>query len=344
MRKPYNGTEDNDRDIPGNGVGEGGSIPSGFSPSQYLSDMEKPGFLKMIRIGGLIAMIPPLLIGTIVAFRIQGNVDLTSFLLACIVGFSLHISMNVYNDIYDTEQGSDTLESSRSLFSGGSGALIENPGLKDKMLWISRFGILIAFLGTLGLLYLLETGLWPGMISVFGSMAFLSKFYTAEPIKLAYRSLGEITVWFGFGPLAILLATTAQGVGFDHLVLLTMPITGLSTLTFSWGGEMADMPYDREAGKIGLAIRIGIEKSVYVLAALHILIILNVYVISQITGTGHFMFVPLIPYVISVSIAFKTLLEDPSDRKNILKGTKINFIGFLIFSAGIIFSFAFLIL
>ncbi len=222
--------------------------------------------------------------------------------------------------------------------------LIENPGLRDKMLLISRSGILIAFLGTLVLLFMLETGLWPVMIFVFGSMAFLSKFYTAEPIKLGYRGLGEITVLFGFGPLAILLATTAQGVGFDHLVLLTMPITGLSTLTFSWAGEMVDMPYDREARKIGLAIRMGIEKSVYVLVVFHVLIILNVFVISQITGTGYMMFVPLIPYGISVSIALKTLLEDPSDRKNIKRGAKLNFIGFLIFSAGMISSFAFLIL
>jgi len=297
----------------------------------------------MIRVGGLVAIIPPLIIGTILAFHIQGSVDFTSFLLACIVGFSLHISMNVYNDIYDTEQGSDSLKSSKSLFSGGSAILIEHPELKDKMLWISRSGILIAFLGMLGLLYLLDTELWPLMIFVFGSMAFLSKFYTAEPIKLAYRGLGEITVWFGFGPLAIFLATTAQGVGFNQLVILTMPITGLSTLTFSWGGEMVDMPYDREAEKFGLAIRIGIKKSVYVLGALHILILLNVYVISRITGTGHSMFVPLIPYVITALIAFKMLLEDPSDRKHIKKGAKINFISFLIFCIGIIFSFVFLI-
>ena len=56
------------------------------------------------------------------------------------------------------------------------------------------------------------------------------------------------------------------------------------------------------------------------------------------------MFVPLIPYGISVSIALKTLLEDPSDRKNIKRGAKLNFIGFFIFSVGIISSFAFLIL
>lgn len=86
-----------------------------------VSEKGKPGFFKIIRVGGLIAMVPPLLIGTIVAFYIRGSVNLISFFLACIVGFSLNISMNVYNDIYDTDQGSDSLESSGSLFSGGSG-------------------------------------------------------------------------------------------------------------------------------------------------------------------------------------------------------------------------------
>lgn len=40
--------------------------------------------------------------------------------------------------------------------------------------------------------------------------AFLSKYYTAAPIKLGYRGFGEILVWFNFGPMAIALAGLSQ--------------------------------------------------------------------------------------------------------------------------------------
>lgn len=215
----------------------------------------------MTRITGLIAMLFPLLISTAVAMFITGNLNIPGLFLAAVVGFSIHISMNVYNDIYDTKQGSDSLSSSKNLFSGGSATLIKNPELEGKMFTIARTGLFIGLLGTLGLIWISEIHLWPVFIFIFLTASFLSKYYTAEPFKFAYRGLGEIVVWFGFGPLAILLGSAAQGVPFHPLIISIMPITGLTTLIFSWSGELADMPYDIKAKKRGLVLRLGIKRA-----------------------------------------------------------------------------------
>lgn len=67
---------------------------------------------------------------------------------------------------------------------------------------IARAGLALGFLGTLGLIHI-RPDLWPIFIFIFVTAAFLSKYYTAEPFKLAYRGLGEIVVWAGFLAMAL---------------------------------------------------------------------------------------------------------------------------------------------
>ncbi len=298
-----------------------------------------PGTFEMIRGHGLIAMLVPLLISTCMAIIITGRLNTSGLLLAAVVGFSIHISMNVYNDIYDTKQGSDTLDSSKSLFSGGSAILLSNPELEGKMFTIARAGLLVGFLGTLGLMYVSEYHLWPVFIFIYLTASFLSKYYTARPFKFAYRGLGEIVVWFGFGPLAILLGAAAQGVPFHPLILSIMPITGISTLLFAWSGEMVDMPYDMQANKRGLVLRIGLKNSIYVLFILHMLLIGNVLFVSYILTDGWIIVLTMIPYLIILPKIFADLRGSTEHRTKVLKGAKMNFFSFLIFSLTIMLGF-----
>ena len=70
--------------------------------------------------------------------------------------------------------------------------------------------------------------------------AFLSKYYTAAPIKLAYRGMGELFVWLAFGPMAILLAAVGQNVGFHTYIIAGLAVTGLSTLSILLIGQLID--------------------------------------------------------------------------------------------------------
>ena len=251
----------------------------------------------MIRAGGLLAMLTPLVISTLLAFKITEKFNLLGFLLAVIVGFSLHVSMNVYNDIYDTRQGADTLESSESIFSGGSAAIVKNPELESLMFYIARTGLIVALLGTLSLICASERWTWPIFSALYIILAFLSKYYTAAPVKFSYRGLGEIIVWLGFGPLAIFLGATAQELTFHPEILLLAPLTGLSTLIFAWGGEIVDMPFDKGAEKIGLVLRMGLRNSIYGLMALHILLAANTVLLALFIDSGWILYLALLPYI-----------------------------------------------
>jgi 1,4-dihydroxy-2-naphthoate octaprenyltransferase len=303
-----------------------------------------PGTFEMIRAYGLLAMLVPLTISTAVAVIVKGGFDPSGLLLAAVVGFSMHISMNIYNDIYDTRQGCDTLESGKSIFSGGSAVLVKDPRLEGKMFTIARAGLVAGFLGTLGLMYISERELWPVFLFIFLTAAFLSKYYTAEPFKFAYRGLGEIVVWSGFGPFAILLGAAAQGIPFHPMIVAIMPVTGLSTLVFSWGGEMADMPYDRRAGKRGLVLRMGFRNSIYGLAVIHALLIANVAFAAYLFTNGWILLLAIVPYLLLLPGIFFLLAKGLKDRKKINEGARLNFFSFVVFSLMIMAGFIILTL
>ncbi|MGM0510801.1 MAG: prenyltransferase, partial [Thermoplasmatota archaeon] len=216
---------------------------------------KEPGFLEMIRAPFLFAIIVPLFSGTLVSVSITGEFNLVGFLLVLVIGISLHITTNVYNDIYDTKQGADNQSSMKSEFSGGSGILVERPGILPKMFSIARGGIVIGIMGSFLLMFFIEQRLWLNLWIIIGICVFLSKYYTAAPIKFAYRGLGEIIVWIGFGPLAVLLAGIGQNLFYHPVLLSITPITGLGTLFIVWMGEMVDLPTDRDGGKHGLVAR-----------------------------------------------------------------------------------------
>lgn len=300
---------------------------------------ECPSTFELIRAYGLLAMLVPLTISTAIAVLVTGGLSLWGLFFASVVGFSIHISMNIYNDIYDTKQGCDTLDSGKSLFSGGSAAMVADPGLEGKMFMIARSGLFIGFLGTLGLIYISEPELWPIFVFIFVTAAFLSKYYTAEPFKFAYRGLGEIVVWAGFGPFAILLGAAAQGIPFHPLEVSIMPVTGLSTLIFAWGGEMVDMPYDLKAGKRGLVIRMGLKNGIYGLFVLHFLLIANIVFAAYLFTNGWVLLLALVPYLLLLPRIFILLREGLGNREKLYEGARLNFFSFVAFSATIMAGF-----
>ena len=226
----------------------------------------------------------------------------------------------------------------KSMFSGGSAVIVRNPELEGKMFTIARGGLVLGFLGTLGLIYN-RPDLWPVFIFIFVTAAFLSKYYTAEPFKLAYRGLGEIVVWAGFGPFAVLLYAAAQGIPFHPLVISIMPVTGLSTLIFAWGGEMTDMPYDKKAGKRGLVLRMGLRNSIYALLTLHLLLIANIFYAAYLFSGGWILLLALVPYLLLLP-GISTLLEKGlENREKLYAGTRLNFFSFVVFSMTIMAAF-----
>ncbi len=295
--------------------------------------MKNPGILKMIRAPFLSSIIAPIFAGTLLAVSINGYLNITGFLLVTIMGIGLHVATNVYNDIYDTIQGTDRVNVHRNESSGGSGVLLDNPGLMGKMFFLARTGLVISFISTLLLTLLLEQRLWPYLWALFLLSAFFSKFYTAPPVKLAYRGLGEIFVWLAFGPMAILIATVGQGITFHPQVIMLMPITGLSTSSILLAGQMIDVDADREGGKHGVASRLGTEFTSRFYLFVQAAIIGNIVLISFLyPGISQLFLLVLLPYIFIFPRAAQVITRHHGDPDRLKKGAKLTVMIHLIFS------------
>ncbi len=240
----------------------------------------EPGIAQMIRAPFLSSILSPILSGTLLAVVLSGEFNPIGFLLVFIMGIGLHAATNVYNDIYDTLQGTDKVNIHRNEFSGGSGILINFPHLESKMFSIAHWSLILALFATAALMAVVNENLWPTLWGLYLLSAFFSKYYTAAPFKLASRGFGEISVWFAFGPMALLVATVSQNVGYEPAVIVAMPITGLSTSSILLIGQLIDRPADEETGKHGVAIRAGTRLTALFYALVQLALVSNVIVLA----------------------------------------------------------------
>jgi 1,4-dihydroxy-2-naphthoate polyprenyltransferase len=292
-----------------------------------------PGFLKMIRAPFLSSIILPLSIGSLLSFHINGKLDALNLIIVFIMGICLHIATNVYNDIYDTLQGTDKINANRNEFSGGSGVLVADPGLLPLMVRIARFGLIGAAAATIALWFRIDAGLRMTLIVLFFSSVFFSKYYTAAPVKLAYRGLGEFFVWLAFGPMAVLVAAVSQHAGFHRTIILAMPISGISTLSILLIGQMIDIEADKATGKWGVAVRFGIRTTSAVYVIVQILLCINVIILSIVSFHGNpILLASLIPYFILLPKIIKLLNKNQNQPKLLKNAAKLNVLLHLSFS------------
>ncbi len=222
-----------------------------------LGDTFKPSigvfwsFFRTVRLPFLIATAVPVAIGTGAAFY-RGFFDPTLLLLTLLGLSCIHLALNVANDYFDTLFGADTVNRRPTPFSGGSRAIIygivnmQEARLIYTSLFIGGTAIGAYLAVTRGLIEI-------AVLTALG--LFLSYFYTAPPLKLAYRGFGELAVFLGFGPVIVLgtYFVQTQSIGLDA-VAASIPI-GLLIMLILYVNEIPDAPYDKEAGKMTLLTR-----------------------------------------------------------------------------------------
>ncbi|MBD3288033.1 hypothetical protein GF337_04450 [candidate division KSB1 bacterium] len=285
----------------------------------------KPTIFQMMRAPFLSSILSPLIGGTLLAVAVSGSFNLPGFIFVLIMGIGLHVATNVYNDIYDTIQGTDKVNVHRNEFSGGSGILLNFPELMPQMYRLARTGLVVAFFATVILTFVIDRSLWLHLWSLYILSAFFSKFYTAAPIKLAYRGWGEISVWFAFGPMAILVAAVSQNVGFHPHIIAVMPATGISTLSILLIGQLIDFDADKQAGKWGVAVRFGTKFTALLYIAVQSILVIDIMVLAMMMmPRGWFLLLVLIPYVFLFPKAARIVLNHHDQPDELKKAAGIN--------------------
>ncbi len=210
-------------------------------------------FLRATRLPFLSATLIPVAIGLAIAAA-NGLFDPLTALLTVIGAAAVHLGLNVANDVFDSRLGADDANVNPTQFSGGSRViqygLVSMGGMQRMSLVF--YGVAVA----VGLI-LLALRPSPALLAIGIAGIILSVGYTAPPLKLVYRGLGEITTAIGFGPLMLLGAYVVQSGGSIEpaAVVASLPVAILVALIL-YVNEVPDRPGDARAGKRTLVVRL----------------------------------------------------------------------------------------
>jgi 1,4-dihydroxy-2-naphthoate octaprenyltransferase len=184
-------------------------------------------------------------------------------LLLAIIGITLaHVANNLMNDLYDTTTGSDTANYPRALYAPHPilSGLVTRRALVASVLLVNAADLVI-------LVVLAAVRGWP--VVVFALVGFiLSVAYTAPPLRLKKRGLGEPDVLVVWGPLMV-GGTYYAAVGSItwQVMLASLPYALLCTSVLM-GKHTDKIPYDAPLGIRTMPVLLGERRARAVTLAL----------------------------------------------------------------------------
>ena len=215
-------------------------------------------YVKAMRLPFLTGSLIPVILAGALSW-LHGSFHVGRLILVLIGVGALHTAGNLINDYYD-DPGSDRINLHPTPFSGGS-RVIPDKLMDAKTVWAMAMGCFI--LGTAVGVWLAVTG--RPFVVVVGLMGFLAAYlYSASPISLMSRGLGEITIFMAFGPL-ITWGTyyVMTGMLTWEAFVLGIPLGFLITAVI-WINQFPDYEADRAAGKRNCVVRLGRDRSRFI--------------------------------------------------------------------------------
>jgi 1,4-dihydroxy-2-naphthoate octaprenyltransferase len=185
------------------------------------------------------------------------------FFLTVLGVAGLHTGGNLINDYYDSF-GSDPINRFATPFSGGSRVIQEGELSAET---VRNLAYACLGLGVVCGLVLMYYGRpWVALLGLFGLAA--AYLYSASPVQLMSRGLGEFTIFLAFGPILTLGAYYAlTGRVTPEGFYVGLPLAFLITAIL-WINEFPDLEADTTADKDHLVARLGLRRSRQVYAGL----------------------------------------------------------------------------
>jgi 1,4-dihydroxy-2-naphthoate octaprenyltransferase len=223
-------------------------------------------FLRTTRLPFLSATAVPVLLGIAIAAR-HGQFNWWLALVTLVGASFAHLAINVSNDIFDTLSGADEANVNPTQFSGGSRVLIYDLVTLRQLIGLAA--VLFGMAAAIGLYLVWATGSQTLLLIGIAGIA-VGLAYTAPPLQLVHRGLGEIAVAIGFGPIMLLGAYVVQTGSLSwEAAVASVPVAILVALIL-YVNEIPDRTGDASAGKRTLPVRMspGAVTNLYLAAAL----------------------------------------------------------------------------
>jgi 1,4-dihydroxy-2-naphthoate octaprenyltransferase len=211
------------------------------------------------------AVLPMTLVsGLVAALLAVGHPALdVRWLVLAIVGITLaHVANNLMNDLYDTQVGNDSPSYPRALYA-------PHPVLSGLVSRRTLVGAIVAVnVADLAILVVLALARgWAVVAFALAGFA-LSVAYTAPPLRLKKRGLGEPDVLVVWGPLMVGGTYFAATGTLTWQVLLASLPYGLLCTTVLMGKHIDKIPYDEPLGVRTLPVILGERRASTVTLAL----------------------------------------------------------------------------
>ncbi len=249
------------------------SLPSNSSPAA-----NKPGLVPLLfsatRVPYLTAVLVPTLVGGAVAFH-DGFFNLPLLVLSLLAVALFQMGANVMNDYFDHMSGADEANQNPGPFFGGS-RVIQNGFMRPSE--VRNLGLALYALGSLmGLIIAFWTGPLVEVILLGLVGIGIGILYTAPPVQLVHRGIGEFFLGIAFGPL-IVVGTyyILSGAWSLEAFYASLPVA-LLIIAVLYINEIPDRPWDAQAGKRTVVARLSLKATVngyaVLLAATYLLIL-----------------------------------------------------------------------
>jgi 1,4-dihydroxy-2-naphthoate polyprenyltransferase len=221
------------------------SPPSTALHWRTLVQMTRPGFLVITAVACVL--------GTAVAVACGHWPNLWTALATLVLAVLMHAAANVLNDYHDALNGADDANT-QGLFPFTGGARLIQNGLVSVQDTLDLANALIVFLIPCGLLLAFKTG---GGLVLLGLMGLLLGWaYSAPPLALMKRGLGEVTVSLTWGLVVVGADYVQRGKFFVIPVAVALSFALLVGNILVING-FPDAVSDAQVGKRTLVVRLG---------------------------------------------------------------------------------------
>lgn len=239
------------------------TLPVSASPITYEESADArrlAGVARLVDPKIALASVVPFFVGTVLALHAGAAVRPALVIAAFAALFAIEVGKNAVNDLCDFRSGADTgvRPEERSPFSGGKRVLVDELLTESELIAIA-FMAFAAALG-FGAYVALHAGALVLLLGAAGAAVAFA--YSASPLRLSYRGLGEGAVFLAYGP-GILLGTEWLFTGrLTSTAALASVSLGLLIANVLLVNELPDERADRQAGKRTLVVRLGGARAV----------------------------------------------------------------------------------
>lgn len=211
--------------------------------------------------------------GALLAVLLDNPFTWDRFILGYAVLLPAHLSVSYSNDYWDFKADH---YNQPTRFTGGSGILVENPDLRP---FARRFAILLILISlSIALIFTcIYSSLTFLFIAILGN--FLAWYYSAPPLKFAYRGLGEISTALSGFILPALGYVAITGFLDLKILLFSIPFM-IYMIFFILSVEIPDLEGDKKGGKNTFIVKNGRKKGFILIALSGILGTLSLLLLS----------------------------------------------------------------